>query len=132
MAFLDCDVFKAINDRYGHQAGDEVLALLGRILSESVREGTDYPFRLGGDEFCVIFRGLDEDGAHTARDRVRRRFKEEKPFGATISIGLAFIREASMEALAGPCDQALYRAKGLGGDRVELESSPVAGQKARP
>lgn len=55
LMFLDADKFKEVNDTYGHDAGDELLRNLGRILQNNVREGVDVPFRYGGDEFGVLF-----------------------------------------------------------------------------
>ena len=66
----DLDDFKQINDRYGHETGDLVLARFAEILREHTREA-DIAVRLGGDEFCVILPGTDYDGARLVAERIR-------------------------------------------------------------
>lgn len=126
LALVDCDRFKGVNDTCGHQAGDEVLACLGRVVRESVREGTDVGFRFGGDEFGVIFRDVDQTDCLKACDRIRSRFAAANGYGCTVSIGLK-VWTADMgpeiSTLIRSCDEHLYRAKGLGGDHVVFSST---------
>ncbi len=121
LALLDCDGFKRVNDTHGHQVGDEVLATLGRVIGESVREGVDVGFRFGGDEFGVIFRTVDFSACLGACERIRVRFASSNAEGCTVSIGLCAWSPAlghDMPDLVRSCDTCLYQAKGLGGNQV--------------
>jgi diguanylate cyclase (GGDEF)-like protein len=124
---MDMDHFKSVNDSLGHQAGDNLL----RHLAERARlvlRGEDALARLGGDEFVALLPGTDAAGARVVAERLREalgqvhmRFHgEEVP--APLSIGVAQLRpdDESLEALLKRADQAMYRAKRAGGDRVEL------------
>jgi diguanylate cyclase (GGDEF)-like protein len=119
----DLDEFKQINDRYGHASGDLVLARFAEILREHTREG-DIAVRLGGDEFCVVLRDTDEDGAGAVSERIRTATPERMlgllPSTVTVSIGMA--RRAGgvpgPRALLTGADRALYRAKQNGRDRT--------------
>jgi len=124
LALIDCDSFKCVNDTHGHQAGDDVLVELGRSICASVREHVDFPFRFGGDEFGVIFRNLEFHECLAACERIRERFATTNGFGCTISIGLAIDTTETQDdgdTLLAACDAALYRAKGLGGNRTAVE-----------
>jgi len=121
LLMIDCDRFKAINDTYGHPAGDAVLAAMGATLRESTREGLDLPFRLGGDEFAVILTRLPAAAAHRVAERIRARFAAATPYGATASIGIARLdpkRDAPLllSSLTARCDAALYAVKAAGGN----------------
>jgi diguanylate cyclase (GGDEF)-like protein len=72
---LDIDGFKAINDRYGHKAGDVVLAHVGKRLLETLR-GSDVPARIGGDEFAVIMPATNKDGAFIVAERLQHALHE--------------------------------------------------------
>jgi len=120
LLLMDCDRFKQVNDTHGHQAGDEVLALLAGIMRDSVRSGTDGVFRLGGDEFAVIL-GCREEQAVEVAGRIRERFKRTNGRGCTLSMGLAACRAGgSPGGLVSRADAALYEAKGAGGDTLRL------------
>jgi two-component system cell cycle response regulator len=129
---LDIDFFKSVNDTHGHDAGDDVLREFATRLKKSIR-GIDLACRLGGEEFVVVMPDTDMAVAATVAERLRRRIASE-PFTisrgerrveVTISIGLA--------ALGGPddnaatvlkrADQALYRAKREGRNRVIAEAA---------
>jgi len=56
---IDVDYFKVYNDTYGHPQGDKVLESIGKVLKSNTLRSTDYAFRIGGEEFCLIFSGLD-------------------------------------------------------------------------
>lgn len=122
---LDLDGFKPINDELGHEAGDEVLAVLGRRLAGALRE-EDTLARLGGDEFGVLLPELDEPAvAAEVADKVRGVISEPIDLGSdrvavTPSVGIAVFPHdgRTREELMRHADVALYRAKSLGRDRV--------------
>jgi len=129
LALLDCDGFKQVNDSRGHQAGDEVLAALGRIIARSVREGVDVGFRFGGDEFGVIFRAFDFSACLGACERIRTRFAAANGDGCTVSIGLCAWTPgigSCVSELVHHCDSCLYKAKDLGGNQVVTEGAATA------
>lgn len=127
----DLDHFKAINDTYGHQAGDEVLRRMGRVLQESVYE-TDFVARYGGEEFVIIFPQADPKGVQKKAETIRGRIEAEKfTFGwndirVTASVGIAHYPAdgADGAAILAAADKALYRAKGAGRNRV-VDSSQI-------
>ena len=80
LALMDLDHFKAVNDAHGHAGGDRVLVLFSQLLSAHSREG-GLVARIGGEEFAWLMPETDEDGAHTAADRVRKAI--ETPPSAT-------------------------------------------------
>lgn len=119
LALMDCDNFKRVNDERGHRVGDEILVNLGRVIVESVREREDVAFRFGGDEFGVLFRGLDVKGCLMACERIRSRFEDGNGHGCTVSIGVAQYRPGgTSEDMFVASDRALYRAKAEGLNRV--------------
>ena len=121
---LDVDHFKEINDQYGLPGGDEVLRVLSARLRAAIRP-TDAVGRVGGEEFLIVLPACDQEGAVTAGERVRKALSA-KPIrvpGAalvvTVSVGVASSEDAvSVEALLASADNALYRAKRGGRDRV--------------
>ena len=125
LVLADLDDFKLINDRYGHQAGDEVLRRFADVLRENVRD-FDLPVRYGGEEFAVLLPETGLDGAEQLARRLqhalmRLRLPEiggDKP-PVTSSFGVAsFPRARSAEELLSAADGALYRAKAAGKNRV--------------
>ena len=126
----DIDDFKHVNDRYGHQTGDEVLKEFARTLQETVRD-IDLAGRWGGEEFVVGLPGTDlAGGAHLA-ERVRAAFAERtiearsgKQFHVTATFGVAeFNGRGGLLDLLAAADAALYRAKRAGKDRVATATS---------
>ncbi|HEU5064860.1 MAG TPA: diguanylate cyclase [Gaiellaceae bacterium] len=126
----DIDDFKRVNDRYGHQTGDEVLKEFARTLQETVRD-IDLAGRWGGEEFVVGLPGTDlAGGAHLA-ERVRAAFAERtiearsgERFHVTATFGVAeFDGRGGLLDLLGTADAALYRAKHAGKDRVATATS---------
>ena len=118
---LDLDLFKAINDRYGHPAGDEVLRRVGAILRDALRE-QDVPGRYGGEEFCILLPETHGPGAAVVAERLRLRIKgalHERGVRVTASIGFAELlpQDADHGAWVARADQALYAAKMSGRDR---------------
>jgi diguanylate cyclase (GGDEF)-like protein len=131
-AMLDLDHFKTVNDTYGHPAGDLVLKRLAKVLRQRLRK-TDILGRYGGEEFAVLLLGVEEGGqARAIMDEIREFFgglthrHEDDAFHVTLSCGVAvFPEHADAEALAEAADQALYRAKQAGRDRVVLAEPPA-------
>jgi diguanylate cyclase (GGDEF)-like protein len=131
VVMLDLDRFKALNDTFGHQAGDAVLVALGRSLRDQVRAG-DLASRWGGEEFLLLLPNMPLAAAAARVDKLRERFAAirieagQEQISATLSGGVAAYPEhgATPLALIGAADSALYRAKDQGRDRVCI--APVA------
>lgn len=129
---IDVDHFKSINDRYGHQTGDEVLRRLAAVAQKTIRSD-DYFARYGGEEFCILLPSTIEKDAWILADRLRQIYAAMvMEFGgeilrSTISIGVADSTHAGLEftALVAAADQAMYRAKQEGRNRVMMHSSYV-------
>ncbi|WMW67008.1 diguanylate cyclase [Nitratidesulfovibrio liaohensis] len=128
LLMLDLDHFKQVNDTWGHQEGDQVLMTLAGILRAGLR-AQDVAARVGGEEFAVIMPGVGGAGALAAAERLRVAVRDGiflvgpgTRIPVRISIGVASTERL---AVSGPtelfrlADDALYRAKGLGRDRVE-------------
>jgi diguanylate cyclase len=145
LLLVDIDHFKGFNDRYGHQAGDQVLSIVARILTDSIK-GQDTVARYGGEEFGIILPRTELEGAaklaaqicSTMAGRHIRRKKTAEDFGAvTVSIGVAEYRLGEpLTALIERSDAALYRAKSDGRNRAITETalakSPASPKPARP
>jgi diguanylate cyclase (GGDEF)-like protein/putative nucleotidyltransferase with HDIG domain len=126
----DLDGFKAINDRYGHAAGDRALEKLSLIL-QGVKRRVDTAARVGGEEFAVIAPDSDHHAAYILAERIRREVREafaSEQFPMTISLGVAtFPRHGTTaESLIGGADEALYAAKKLGRDRTVVYNPEIA------
>ena len=128
---LDIDRFKAVNDRYGHAAGDRVLRVIAWELTRSA--GPDAVVaRVGGEEFQVLLPGTDIDRATRFAEALREgcsRLEISTHSGAirpTVSIGVSLLAgHQTLDDAARRADAALYRAKDAGRDRVEID--PAAG-----
>lgn len=136
---IDFDHFKSINDRFGHPAGDRVLAEGAALLRRHVRRG-DAVGRYGGEELCVLFADVLPEDVERLIDRLRQEFsgvrfegRDGNPFCATWSAGVAALRPGmSWQAWREEADQALYRAKTSGRNRVELARERRAVAAALP
>lgn len=132
---IDIDHFKRVNDTYGHSTGDLVLKIVARTLARVVRT-EDVLARYGGEEFVVLARGSDRRSAMVLAERVRSTVESQlipNPAGAfrvTVSVGTATLTDANLPTramLIAAADQAMYRAKGGGRNRVEhwSEGDPI-------
>ncbi len=134
LLLLDIDHFKKFNDNFGHRVGDEVLKLMGRVLSKTVK-GQDTPARYGGEEFAVVLPRTKLTDAATVADQLRqslaRRDLTNKKTGQnygkiTISVGVAAYRPGeSLDDFIQRADAALYRAKDTGRNRVVTEAEMI-------
>jgi diguanylate cyclase (GGDEF)-like protein len=132
LLMIDLDHFKAINDRFGHAVGDKVLKIFAATTVGHLRP-TDLVGRLGGEEFAVLLPNASQQGAWIVAERLRSAFAEAAatvdrlPVHATASVGLSLLDSAQdMGALLDLADQALYRAKATGRNRVVGPSPELA------
>lgn len=125
VAYIDLDNFKAVNDRQGHHAGDEVLSLVGRTLATSCRQ-TDVAVRMGGDEFAILIPESDAVAATTVLERVQKQLADalaKHGTSVTASIGaVCFERAPSrVEELVEGADALMYRVKQSGKNGLLVE-----------
>lgn len=135
LLMIDVDRFKAINDTYGHLAGDQVLKALARTIDDNIRK-IDYCARFGGEEFAVIAPSTPVEGVALVAERLRKNVEalaipwDGKSIHATISIGVGFLdavedlRLASRELIQ-LADKQLYAAKCSGRNRVCFSKDPL-------
>lgn len=133
---FDADKFKRINDTFGHDAGDKVLADIAKNVRQVIRE-TDFPGRLGGEEFAVGLPHTDMDGARHLAERLRQAFEASSvsaddgrslTYTASFGVTCCSSRCHDVEGLIRQADHALYQAKAKGRNRVEIyTSSPDTG-----
>ncbi|WP_054179585.1 diguanylate cyclase [Trabulsiella odontotermitis] len=124
---IDIDYFKEINDGHGHNTGDELLRKVSQAFYDSVRS-SDYVFRYGGDEFLIVLTEASEQETLRMAERIRNRVEKQtvitpdgNKLSVSLSIGVAmFSGHPDYERLIQSADEALYRAKSLGRNRVEL------------
>ncbi|QOG12124.1 diguanylate cyclase [Arcobacter sp. FWKO B] len=129
---LDIDYFKQYNDTYGHKAGDIVLQDVANVLKDSLKRGTDYAFRIGGEEFCILFKGLNPNEAFLFSDKIRQNIENLKiphigsktskyvtaSFGLVVFKGTTIPDETKLYTLA---DEELYHAKENGKNQVSIK-----------
>jgi len=125
LLFLDIDHFKVINDQYGHEEGDAVLKLIGDRLHETIRE-TDFAARYGGEEFLILLVQTGMDGAKVVAEKIRSATASQRDTdrpAVTVSIGVSCFQLTDASAMDGlhRADNALYRAKHAGRNRVEVD-----------
>nr|WP_180202026.1 diguanylate cyclase [Pseudomonas sp. SbOxS1]NYU01305.1 diguanylate cyclase [Pseudomonas sp. SbOxS1] len=126
LAMLDLDHFKRINDNYGHLAGDKVLKIIASVLRKRLRK-TDFIARFGGEEFVLLMPSTVPANGMKLLEALRAAIEacpfhfRGEPVTITVSIGLAAFRPGEHgDAVLKRADQALYRAKNAGRNRVEL------------
>jgi diguanylate cyclase (GGDEF)-like protein len=126
LIIFDLDRFKKVNDTYGHQAGDLVLRQLAKVVTDSLRS-EDLFARIGGEEFAIVLRQVDEKRAHVLAERIRRTVEVSKfmwgqtRLRITISLGVATLKQANFHdaaSLVRAADEYLYKAKRTGRNRV--------------
>jgi len=124
---VDVDHFKAFNQRHGHAGGDHALREVANTLKRCIRRPADLAARYGGEEFQVILPETDLNGARLLAERVRAQVEALAPFAddahaVTVSIGVSVYTPGTQQDLTqmlGAADEALYRAKANGRNRVE-------------
>ncbi|ANW05272.1 sensor domain-containing diguanylate cyclase [Bradyrhizobium icense] len=126
---IDADHFKAYNDSYGHQAGDQVLVGIAICISDSVRRAGDCPARYGGEEFAVLLPSLSAVEAFTVAETIRVKVEQwaEDPKVTTVSIGLASMTPTAAidwAYLIEAADKALYAAKANGRNQSVVATVP--------
>jgi diguanylate cyclase (GGDEF)-like protein len=136
LLMVDIDHFKRVNDRHGHLAGDAVLRELAETVRKQVRTD-DLCFRYGGEELAILLPETDEKGALVVADKLRKRVEESSYYRGevrlTTSIGAASCpaHATSGLELVRKADQALYRAKALGRNKLELWSPELGAAAPR-
>jgi diguanylate cyclase (GGDEF)-like protein len=131
LLFLDLDHFKALNDRFGHSGGDDVLTCFVGLVNSCIRP-TDFLFRMGGEEFCCLLPYTDASQARLVAERIRHQVEAASvivaglPAKATVSIGIAATDEFGydLDTLIRQADAAVYAAKRAGRNRVEVSNGP--------
>lgn len=127
LAMLDIDHFKAVNDTYGHQAGDQVLREVAQAVQHTVRT-EDLLARYGGEEFALVMRNTTLDRAYFAAERLRQSVEalrvtyDDRPIRVTVSVGVTVVSKAGpwdSEVLICQADAHLYAAKRAGRNRTE-------------
>lgn len=137
LIMIDADYFKSYNDLYGHLRGDDCLRSIAQALQSSLVRAGEKVFRYGGEEFIVLLPKLSQGEAINVGERLRLAVRAlqlthpgQKSGLVTISLGVAVMTPhqpfATSYALIGAADEALYRAKQLGRDRVEVATMPLA------
>lgn len=126
MLMIDVDYFKAINDKHGHDVGDQVLQQLVTFLEDTLRNGDDI-YRLGGEEFVVLLPRASQDTAMKLAEKLRQSISEAPGLASnpiTVSIGVSEtgVNDTSADWLK-RCDEALYQAKAEGRNRVILRTA---------
>jgi two-component system, cell cycle response regulator len=129
LLIFDVDHFKRVNDTFGHQAGDEVLVAIARVVEDAIRT-EDILGRYGGEEFAVIAQGTPSEGAFVLGERIRKRVEDEPalaadargdPIRATVSVGGATLSPGALAdapKMISAADENLYAAKAAGRNRT--------------
>ncbi|MGL4728241.1 MAG: diguanylate cyclase [Bosea sp. (in: a-proteobacteria)] len=128
LLIIDLDHFKRINDGFGHQAGDAAIKACANLLKTRIQREGDFVSRIGGEEFAIVLANTRLDGAIVLAEAVRERIEanavtlpDGKVLNLTASLGVAqWLPGETTEELFSRADEALYAAKGLGRNRVEI------------
>lgn len=138
LLFVDLDRFKSINDRFGHLAGDQVLAMVGRTLTANLRT-SDVVARWGGEEFLAIVANVDAGRLLAIAEQVRMLVSNaalmiaDDAIEVTVSIGATLIRsDDTAESLVSRADQLMYASKQAGRNRVSTDCGPHPGELWSP
>jgi diguanylate cyclase (GGDEF)-like protein len=127
VAMLDIDHFKSINDKFGHDGGDEALKAVSDVLKSRFRE-SDIVSRFGGEEFCILACGMEEKETMRVFENLRKTVEamtintSAGNISLTVSIGLCDRKMASLDEMVNLADANLYQAKGSGRNRVVLDN----------
>ena len=134
LIMLDIDHFKKLNDKLGHQAGDETLRKVAGALQSCLRRPSDYCFRIGGEEFAVMAMDASTESISALAEKLRSKIEElrlpnpDHPLGmVTISAGaaLSIPNSENTSQLFARADKAMYRAKSSGRNRVVLSQNDI-------
>src|SRR5688572_5186453 len=132
---IDLDGYKQLNDAYGHQVGDQILVVAGRVISANMRK-MDVAARYGGDEFIILVPRASSDQASEVAQRIREEYRQacrvllRRNEGPTMSVGIGSLvadTPVTAEQLVARADGALYRAKEAGRNRIILSGNPSPG-----
>ena len=133
LIMIDIDHFKAFNDTYGHQVGDQVLRLVAMTLVNEVK-GQDMAARYGGEEFAIVLPGTNVNAAQAAAENLRKAVEKKEVMNRstgenlgqiTISLGVAqFYGNEKVEELIGRADVALYASKNKGRNQISVAPTP--------
>jgi diguanylate cyclase (GGDEF)-like protein/PAS domain S-box-containing protein len=136
LLMVDIDLFKKVNDTYGHDAGDQVLTMVARTLSFGVR-GSDVVTRFGGEEFAVVLGHADPDRLASVGERLRQLVAASRlmiglqPIEVTVSIGGALVEPGDDQGtLLRRADAALYEAKRNGRNRLQVDARTMQSSKS--
>lgn len=125
---IDIDHFKAVNDNYGHLAGDHCLVVLAKHVMQNLKRSTDKAFRYGGEEFCITLPNTDADGAFMIAENLRKHVSKQvisyegTEISLTISCGVATYQQQAdigPEQIFSGADKALYQAKHSGRNQTQ-------------
>jgi diguanylate cyclase (GGDEF)-like protein/PAS domain S-box-containing protein len=140
IVLIDIDDFKQINNVFGHEAGDEVLSALGRLIGAQLRNSSDLAARTGGSEFAVLCVGdVTEQALHDVAERIRTQINRESfttskglvRFTASFGLAVGLADDAEWKTVYARADAALYDAKKAGKDRISFGRSISKGGSAR-
>lgn len=130
VAMFDIDKFKNINDTYGHDVGDVAIQEIARILNENLRE-SDLVARFGGEEFCVLLENIELEDVETLFEKIRHAFEMnvlkvgDIEITYTVSIGVCYGMEESLDDMVKKADEGLYYCKENGRNQVHIQNSLI-------
>jgi diguanylate cyclase (GGDEF)-like protein len=134
LVMIDVDHFKRVNDQWGHQAGDEVLARIGHILRSLTRDQIDVAARYGGEEFVLLLPETELPGAVQVAEKISARLREQDftahgaHFRVTQSVGVAQVVDGKAHLALQAADRNLYQAKRQGRDCIVASAPSAVGE----